>query len=223
MATKKKRARAVRTDGLADVIALPGVIPDDVVAVGQQTYRVEAPPDDNHVDARGIVALLAGRADLPTFNATQFTTLMRSLVGLRVRAFALPFDVYDGAACSLVRKKLKAIRPSEMGRAIVGAGRDPWHRQRQSTLAAILCRVPELMALADDKAPPPPRMRDLVVADYVRLWPLAHEADWHTPRPDLQSCERHTTPMLEMHLRQMRKAIQESRRIDEQTKKEVLR
>jgi len=210
MATRKKPAKA-------EVLRLPGV-PDDVVSVGRSTYRIEA----GSVEQKLVDAVLAGRADLDSFSQERFAALMRVLVTLRLRAFNLPFDVYDGNTCSVVRKKLRAIRPSEMARAIIGAGRDPYWSTKRPTIASILQRAPELQVLADDAAPPPPRAKVNVVADYVRLYTVAYELDWMQRWPDLYDVERHTVPILELHLAAMRKVIETSKKMTAEQKRAVL-
>jgi hypothetical protein len=198
MASKKKKAGT-------DTLPLPGV-PQNVAA-SRTVYRV----DDGDVQQSAIDAVLAGRADLDRYNHDQFELLMRVLVELRRRSFDLAFDVYDGNTCGMVRRNLKAMRPSEIARAIVGAGRDPYTKKRKPPLAVILQRVPELMELADDSAPPPPRLRADVVADYLRLHPIAFDVDWHQRWPAVDDIEKTTVPMMEHYITQMRAAIRASR------------
>lgn len=210
MASKKKKP--------AEVLRLPGVAEDEPVYDGASAYRIN--PGD--VDERLIGAVLAGRADLPALNRERFSALVRVLVALRVKHFKLPFDSYDGGTCSVIRKKLKTIRPSEMARAIIGASRHPYWSTKKPELAAILARAAVLQELADDKAPPPPRMKAVVVAEYVRVYPVAYELDWTARWPDLHDVEKHTVPIIEMHLTAMRKTITESKKLTDEEKAKVL-
>jgi hypothetical protein len=190
---------------------LPGM--DDVVDVGPPSYRIEpGTVKQSHVDA-----VLAGRADhVEKWKKEPFDALVRVLVSLRIESFDLPFDTYDGGVCAVVRKKLKTTKPSEMALAIRGAANDEWARKRKPSMAALLARVPEYLALAD--APPQVRPRADVIAEFLRLQPAAREIDWWRPWGNadaVDGIEEHNTAVIEKWNGEMRAVIEKSKLSDE--------
>ncbi len=196
MATRKSKQKPER-------LALPGM--DEVSPDGPPAYRVErGAVKRSHIDA-----VIAGRADIAKFTREQFDALMRVLVGLRVEAFDLPYDTFDGGTCAVVRRALKVHKPSELARAIRGAANDAWAVKHKPKLAAVFGRVPEFLMLAD-AAVVETRARTDVIADYVRLYPVAYDLDFFAPWPKIDDVEMHNAAVLEHYIEQMRATISRS-------------
>lgn len=151
--TKETSPGALATVGQALALPEKPKAREYRVAFGEMTMR----------DALATIAKLDTEA-AAGWNTEAMEALMRSLTALRVGDSTthqrMPFATYSGADCALVRRKLSAMKPSEIAKAVVGASHvDTWARERGLSLAQILAHADRYAAVFENRKVRPDKER----------------------------------------------------------------
>lgn len=142
MATRKKATRGPKKNVSVQTESLVLVDVEPRSSKAKTSYRVNA-GDISYQEATQAASAMD---HLEKIGLDDFDTLMRCLTACRIgwekSPNPLPFGLFSAADCTVVRKYLRVLKPSELVQAVLGASHiDTWAREQGLSLVRILQRA----------------------------------------------------------------------------------